>query len=100
MTPLTGEGQTQAFGRIVRQQERVDKAREALKRQLQTLDMVVAELVSSEPESTTWYLHPGDLSPSQVQGAAGLTELGLHKTMERYRGARKAKPAAKKKGRR
>lgn len=99
MTQLSPAEQTQQFERIARQQDRVEKAKEAVKRQQAVLDLIVAELVSAKPESKTWYLHPGPMTPDQVQGAAGLTELGLDKTMERYRGARKAK-ATKRKGRR
>lgn len=90
MVPL----KTTPFERVANQLTRVDQARKALTRHELELERLVAELVSAKPESPTWYLHPGELTPAEAMGAASLTELQLDRLMARQR-ARRPKPKRK-----
>jgi len=67
--------------------KKVEKRRQALADAQAALDRAVAEAVSSEPTSATWYDAPGKLTRSRVMESAGLTTMQLHRLMERYRTA-------------
>ena len=71
--------------RIGAQLARRDAAVQRLRRENDRLDLIVADSVSAEPTSPAWYLSAGILTHAQAQSAASLTDLGLHKLMERYR---------------
>ena len=79
------EQQTAAALRIGAQLARRDDAIKRLRRENERLDLIVAESVSAQPASPAWYLSAGILTPAQAQSAASLTDLGLHKLMERHR---------------
>ena len=79
------------LGRLADRVAAREKALDRARREQDALDALVAELVSEEPTSPTWYRHPGRLTPEEVQSGASLTELGLDKTMARYRKTTTAK---------
>lgn len=99
MSGLSIDDKARHFTRLSQAIARLDKARERVRREQDVLDQIVAELVSSKPMAETWYLHPGDLTPAEVQAGASLTELQLHRCLERYRQRFSDKPAAKKRRR-
>lgn len=83
------------FQRVAAQAARVEKARVALARAQNHLDSLVAESVSADPASPVWYDRPGVLTRDQVRGAAGLTELGLQRTIARYQRFHASRPRPK-----
>lgn len=74
---------------------RVQRARDALQRAKAAFDKTVAEAVSTEPASVTWYSAPGYVEPELARATGGLTACQLDDLMDRHRRA-----AAKKGGRR
>lgn len=92
--------QERAWQRIADADLKIERARAALKREQDRKDTLVAINVSAQPESLTWYLHPGLLSAEEAMGAGGLTEKALASAVERHRKRTAPKPKAGTKARR
>lgn len=101
-TPTTTEAIGAAFEHVAAQAARVAAAKDKLRREEERLDDVVANAVSSKPDSRTWYASPGTLTQAKAREAADMTELALDRALGRYRAAvaAKAKAAAERKPRR
>jgi hypothetical protein len=56
-----------------------------LRRENERLDLIFAASVRAEPMPPAWHLSAGILTHAQAQSATSLTDLGLHKRMERHR---------------
>ena len=76
----------EAFSRIHAQITRRRNAEARARREREQLERLIAETVSSQPLSITWYDHPGLLTREEVL-AFGLPRdaAGLHSLMERHR---------------
>jgi len=76
----------EAFARIHAQVARRRDADAKARRERETLERLVAESVSAEPLSVTWYDHPGVLSREEVLAfGSPRNAVGLHALMERHR---------------
>ena len=79
-------GKAEAFARLHTQGAKRRDARARARRETEVLERLVAESVSSEPSSATWYDHPGVLTREETIAAAALRNAqGLHALMERKR---------------
>lgn len=76
-----------AFTRVFEQRARLNAARERVTRERDRLDASIAETVSADPGSRVWYASPGVLTIDQAATAAGETQLGVDRAMERHRTA-------------
>jgi hypothetical protein len=79
------QDQNALAARIRQSRARVDRANASVARAREGLTTVVALAVSSRPQDADWWAHPGPLPRERVIEAAGLTTMGLHRLMERYR---------------
>lgn len=64
---------------------KLERAKVRVAKLQEELDDAIAAAVTTEPTSVTWYTKPGPLTIEEVQGPADLTELQVHRTLERVR---------------
>lgn len=85
MTAPNAKDVERVFSIVHDQALKVERAEERLRKERERLEDRIAEAVTTEPTSVTWYAHPGTLTLEQAAGASMLTELGVHRAMERQR---------------
>jgi hypothetical protein len=78
-------GAGDAIADLIQRRATLARRRAQLARDTAKWEMDVARLVSSEPEKSTWYAHPGPAPAEQVREALKMGELALHRLMERCR---------------
>lgn len=93
------DGARRLFERLSAQAGRVEVKQTAYLRERDRLDRLVAEAVSTRPDSVQWYAYPGELSIDDVTKAIGGGPAGLHKIMDRQRKAAAETKVAKAKTR-
>ena len=97
--PLSMGTPEEAMSRLMAQDARLEGTLARVRTESDRLDNMLADAVSSKPESATWYAHPGVLTIDQAVSVITGGVAALHHALERYRRrvSADAKPA---KGRR
>lgn len=70
---------------IANERAKLDRMAARVKKQKARFEKLVALSISSAPHREDWYVHAGPMPREQVRVAAGLTNVAVHRLMERYR---------------